>query len=99
MSAPRSVSTLTSESLVWVKANHQLSTKPHIWTGNSLYEAEAKEVSGCNASEGIEHRNNHRLGGRYCSCSSRQNSYYRKWQGNESPTVSKTTARCYRELV
>ena len=72
MSAPRSVSVLTGESLVWVKANHQPSTKPHIWSGNRLCEAEGQEVSGCNASEGIEHRNNHRVGGRYCSLSSRQ---------------------------
>ncbi len=98
MSAPRSVSVLTSESLVWGKANHQPSTKPHIWYGNRAYEAEAQEVSGCNASEGIEHRNNHRFGGRYCSFSSRQNSYNRIWQGNKSPTVSKTTARYHKEL-
>ena len=64
MSAPRSVSVLTSESLVWVKDNHQPSAKP--------CKAEGREVSGCNASEGIEHRNNHRVGGRYCSLSSRQ---------------------------
>jgi len=30
------------------------------------------ELASCNASEGIEHRNNQRVGGRYCSLSSRQ---------------------------
>ena len=99
MSAPRSVSVLASESLVWAKANHQPSTKPHIGSGNRPYEAEVQEVSGCNVSEGIEHRNNHRLGGRYRSLGSRQNSYCRNWQGNKSPTVSKTTARYQKELI
>ncbi len=99
MSAPRSVSTLTSESLVWEKANHHPSTKPHICIGNNSYEAEGQEVSGCNASEGIEHRNKPCFGGRYCSFSSRQNSCNRKWQGDKSPTVSKTIARYHKELI
>jgi len=72
MGAPRSVSVLASGSLVWVKANHQPNTKSHIWFGNKPYEAGRQEVSGCNASEGIEHRNNQRVGSRYCSLSSRQ---------------------------
>ena len=99
MSAPRSVSTLTSESLVWTKVSRQPSTNPYICLGNKPYEAKEREVSGCNVSEGIEHRNNHRLRGRYCSLSSRQNSYSRKWQDDKSLTVSKTTARCHKEWI
>lgn len=38
----------------------------------------------------------HRVGGRYCSLSSRQNSYSRKLQGNKSPTGSETVSRCQR---
>jgi hypothetical protein len=52
MSAPRSVSGLTSESLVWVKVSHQPSTKSHAQGGNELGEAGIREVSGCNESEG-----------------------------------------------
>jgi len=99
MSAPRNVSTLTSESLVWAKVSHQPSTKPHICIGNKPYEAEAKEISGCSASECIERRNNQHLGGRYRSFSSRQNSYCRKGQDNKNPTASKTTARYHQELI
>jgi len=62
MSAPRSVLALASESLVWVKANHQPSTNPHMCFGNKTYEAEGREVSGRNASEGIEHRNYQHIG-------------------------------------
>ena len=55
MSAPRSVAVLTSDlsackkaqagSLVWVKASHQPSTKPHAQNGNGLCEAGVREVS------------------------------------------------------
>ena len=40
-------------------------------------EAGRREVSGYNASEGIEPRNNHRVGGRHCSYRGRQNSLHR----------------------
>lgn len=59
---------------VW--SGQRLTTSPALnltyCSGNSQYEAEGQEVSGCNASEGIEHRNNLRVGGRYFSLSSRQ---------------------------
>jgi hypothetical protein len=99
MSAPRSVLTLASESLAWVKVSRQPITEPYICLGNKPYEANAREISGCNASEGIERRNNPCVGGRYCSFSSRQNSYGRKRQGDKSPTASKTTARYQMELI
>jgi len=57
MSELRSVSVFTRGSLVWVNANHQPSIKLHTLFGNKLYEVEGQGVSGCNASEGIEHQN------------------------------------------
>jgi hypothetical protein len=41
----------------------------------------------------------HRVGGRSCSYSIRQNSYNRKWQGSKSPTGSKSVSRCQRADV
>lgn len=43
--------------------------------------------------KGLSSEITHRLGGRYCSFSRRQNSHNRKRQGYESPTESKTVAR------
>lgn len=99
MSAPRSVLTLASESLAWAKVSRQPITESYMCLGNKPYEAKTREISGCNASEGIERRNNHCVGGRYCSFGSRQNSYSRKWQGDKSPTASKATARYHMELI
>ncbi len=39
------------------------------------------------------------VGGRYCSCSIRQNSYNRKWQGCESPTGSETVALYQKDIA
>ena len=75
---------LTSASLVWVKVSHQPSTKSHAWGGNELCEAGRREVSGCNESECIEPRNNHRLGGRCPSFGSRQYSLDRKGEAKRT---------------
>jgi len=87
-----SVLVLTSASLVWAKASHQSSTESHAWGGNEPCEAGRREVSGNNASEGIEPRNNHRVGGRHCSY--RGKTVFSKpiWRGGENPTGSKAVA-------
>jgi len=41
----------------------------------------------------------HRVGGRYCSWSIRQNSYSRKWQGDKSPTGSETVALYQKDIT
>jgi len=46
--------------------------------------------------KGLSPEITHRLGGRYCSFSSRQNSYTHNRQGCKSPTGSKTVSRCQR---
>jgi hypothetical protein len=57
MSAPRSGTTPTSESLVWVTGSLRPSTKSHAGNGNRPCEAGRREVSGFNVSECIEPRN------------------------------------------
>jgi hypothetical protein len=42
---------------------------------------------------------NHRVGGRYCSFSRRQNSYSREWQGCASPTGSETVALYQKDIA
>ena len=49
-----SVLVLTSASLVWAKVSHQSGTESHTRGGNKPCEAVKREVSGYNASEGIE---------------------------------------------
>ena len=87
-----SVLVLASVSLVWVKASHQSSTKSHAWGGNEPCEAGRREVSGYNASEGIEPRNNQRVGGRPCSCRGKTEFSAPLRQDVENPTGSKAVA-------
>jgi len=47
--------------LTWIKANHQSKIKSHTYPSNCVCEAGRRELSGCSESEGIEHRNNHRV--------------------------------------
>ena len=62
--AKRSVLNLSSENLDGAKVSRQPCTESHIYEGNLVNEAEIKELSGCNASEGIEPRNHEYVGGR-----------------------------------
>ena len=87
-----SVLVLTSASLVWTKASHQSSTESHTRGGNEPCEAGRREVSGYNASEGIEPRNNHRVGGRHCSFRGKTEFSAPLRQDGENPTGSKAVA-------
>ena len=87
-----SVLVLTSASLVWTKVSHQSSTESHTRGGNKPCEAVRREVSGYNASEGIEPRNNQRVGGRPCSCSGKTAFSASLRQDGASPTGSKAVA-------
>ena len=87
-----SVLVLTSASLVWAKVSHQSSTESHTRGGNEPCEAGRREVSGYNASEGIEPRNNHRVGGRHCSFRGKTEFSAPLRQDVENPTGSKAVA-------
>jgi len=55
--AEESVLSLDGGSSSWAKVSHQPNTNSHVQGGNDLNEAERREASGHNASEGIEPRN------------------------------------------
>ena len=77
---------------MWAKVSHQSSTESHARGGNKPCEAVRREVSGYNASEGIEPRNNQRVGGRSCPYSGKTAFSASLRQDGASPTGSKAVA-------
>ena len=89
--------------LVKIQPEERLVTTSELNLAPSLVtngrEAKGKGYRAATQVKGLSPEITHRVGGRYCSYGSRQNSYVRNGQGYKSPTGSKTVARYQRDSI
>ncbi len=90
--AKKSLSILAGVSPAWAKASHQPGTKSRMQGGNELHEAGRREVSGFNASEGIEPRNHYRSRGRHAENTWKAAFFPPYWRGGEGLAGLKSAA-------
>jgi len=100
MSAPRQVHIIQ---LVKIQPEERLATTSELnfapRSVTSCREAKGMGYWAATQVKGLSSEINHRVGGRYCSYSRRQNSHNRQWRGYESPTESETVARYQKDNV